>query len=513
MHRFVAIASSASLLSVTVLGSPYSPTWINDPEAEIDCLAEGYECQAEQGKDSCKGYPDRICVPTCYHLRTLGKPEINCYHGCQIDKKTGEKPDAACMHKSLYPMLPQDTLALFVLLIVAVAAGASGIGGGGLNVPILMIISNFNIKEAVPLSHAAVMGNAIGQMILNCPQKHPSNPARPLIHYEIAYLLLPAMLGGNSLGVVVGRVMPATLLVVLALGVIFLAATKSAMKGIHVRKECLVHLKARNVSTAPQNSISLEDRRQLPGGGTAAIGLVDPAEHAREGGSNSVAREQTRIPWNVIFMMVVFNIFVLFDVMLQSKDVFHTVRCSGLYWGALVGLYPFIIAALWLGLGSLERLTEFHRQRGEFVVEGEPTVTVSMAIGYASATSLVGLLAGILGLGGGEFLVPLLLEFGLHPRVASATSGFLMVFGTSNNILHYLIAGTLQPILGYAVALSILAFIGAVVGLILRDTEYVKARSYLIVFTVASLLYISMVLLVYRGLIEDQISWAFGSFC
>jgi len=140
-------------------------------------------------------------------------------------------------------------------------------------------------------------------------------------------------------------------------------------------------------------------------------------------------------------------------------------------------------------------------------------VTMPMAIGYASATSLVGLLAGILGLGGGEFLVPLLLEFGLAPRVASATSGFLMVFSTSNNILHYVVAGTLEPIWGYAIALMIIAFIGAVVGLMVRDTAYVKARSYMIVFTVCSLLYISMGLLIYRGLIIDTISWKVGSFC
>jgi uncharacterized membrane protein YfcA len=219
-----------------------------------------------------------------------------------------------------------------------------------------------------------------------------------------------------------------------------------------------------------------------------------------------------RIPWNVIVMMIAFNVFVLFDVMLQSKDVFGTIRCSGLYWGALIGLYPFIVAALWLGLRSLKKLTEFHQQREE-VVEGEPNVTMPMAIGYASATSLVGLLAGILGLGGGEFLVPLLLEFGLAPRVASATSGFLMVFSTSNNILHYLVAGTLEPIWGYAVGLMIIAFLGALIGLKVRDTEYVKARSYLIVFTVSGLLYISMVLLVYRGLITDKISWDLGSFC
>merc|ERR1719265_2984157 len=63
------------------------------------------------------------------------------------------------------------------------------------------------------------------------PQPHPTVPQRPLIHYEMALLLLPAMLGGNSLGVVVGRVFPPTLLVILSLVLLVVAATKTAAKG------------------------------------------------------------------------------------------------------------------------------------------------------------------------------------------------------------------------------------------------------------------------------------------
>lgn len=199
--------------------------------------------------------------------------------------------------------------------------------------------------------------------------------------------------------------------------------------------------------------------------------------------------------------------------MLQSKDIFGTVRCHALYWVSLLGLYPFVLAALWLGIKGLQDLAKYHSDRNDGEIEGDPKVTVPMAIKFALMTSVVGLLAGILGLGGGEFMVPLLLEFGLMPRVASATSGFLIAFSTSNDVIHYLIAGTLTPILGYAVGCVIVANLGAFVGLILRDTKYMRENSYYVVFVLAGLLFTSMGLLLFRGLIMDKTSFSFGSFC
>ena len=64
-----------------------------------------------------------------------------------------------------------------VLLFVAgILAGMSGIGGGGLNVPLLMIVASFIVDEAVPLSHVAVFGNGIAQNIINLPRAHPLDP-------------------------------------------------------------------------------------------------------------------------------------------------------------------------------------------------------------------------------------------------------------------------------------------------------------------------------------------------
>jgi len=50
---------------------------------------------------------------------------------------------------------------------------------------------------------------------------------------------------------------------------------------------------------------------------------------------------------------------------------------------------------------------------------------------------LSGILAGLLGIGGGLILGPLLLELGLHPIVSTATTNFLVLFTSSSTSIQF----------------------------------------------------------------------------
>lgn len=52
---------------------------------------------------------------------------------------------------------------------------------------------------------------------------------------------------------------------------------------------------------------------------------------------------------------------------------------------------------------------------------------------------LSGLMAGLLGIGGGLILGPLLLELGLHPVVSTATSNFLVLFTSSSTSIQFIL--------------------------------------------------------------------------
>merc|ERR1712023_606339 len=135
-------------------------------------------------------------------------------------------------------------------------------------------------------------------------------------------------------------------------------------------------------------------------------------------------------------------------------------RCSTLYWIYLVGLYPFVFIGIGAGAWTLQGLAQWHEARGDDAIEGDPVLNARTAVLYPAMTALIGLVAGLLGLGGGEFMVPLLLEIGVQTTVASATSGFLMLFTTMSNIIHYFAAGILQKFLGYSLGAFFVAFFG-----------------------------------------------------
>lgn len=244
---------------------------------------------------------------------------------------------------------------------------------------------------------------------------------------------------------------------------------------------------------------------------TAPLAL--PAEAARSVEPTVDQVEKMRMPWNVIACMIGFNLIFCFDFLGMAPDVFGVQKCTAPYWILLLGLYPFVAGSIWIGIKSLNVLADYHVVRGDPPITGDPEVTLRLIILFPLAAVIIGLVAGLVGLGGGEFMVPLLLEFGLMPRVASATSGFLILFATSSNIVHYAVADIMQPFLGYASAVIILAFFGAFAGLMIRDTKFMRDNAFLLVYLLAGLLAVSGGLLAYRGFAMSELDFTFKTFC
>jgi len=127
--------------------------------------------------------------------------------------------------------------------------------------------------------------------------------------------------------------------------------------------------------------------------------------------------------------------------------------------------------------------------------------------------AFVGCVAGLLGLGGGELMAPLLLVIGMLPTVASATSACMVLFTSSSNIAHYLAEGVLTPDPGYVCAAATLGFTSALAGrlLALRLVTRLSHPS-LIAFILAGLLYVALALLAVQ-LARTPIDWTFAPLC
>ncbi|CAM9735245.1 unnamed protein product, partial [Hapterophycus canaliculatus] len=80
------------------------------------------------------------------------------------------------------------TIVLAALGLMIAAAG--GIGGGGILVPIYILVLRFSPKYAVPLSNMTIFGGAITNTFLNMKKRHPLAD-RPLVDWDLILVMEP----------------------------------------------------------------------------------------------------------------------------------------------------------------------------------------------------------------------------------------------------------------------------------------------------------------------------------
>merc|ERR1711934_804665 len=130
-------------------------------------------------------------------------------------------------------------------------------------------------------------------------------------------------------------------------------------------------------------------------------------------------------------------------------------------------MYFFLIVAT--GIGTKVCMNEC-RKAADLVEAGAlelfPTHVVWNFQGtlvYGSVSVAVGFVGGILGLGGAEFMAPLMLEMGMAPPAAAATAAYMNLFTSASNLVHYSqIPGVLPP--HYTAWFCIMSFLAGMAG-------------------------------------------------
>lgn len=98
-------------------------------------------------------------------------------------------------HKDLLPMDASDFWGTLTVTLGLLVAAAGGIGGGGILVPLLILIFGFSPKYAVPLSNFTILGSSITNMVLNIPKRHPDCD-RPLVDWDLILVMEPLTMAG-----------------------------------------------------------------------------------------------------------------------------------------------------------------------------------------------------------------------------------------------------------------------------------------------------------------------------
>eukprot|EP00756_Hemistasia_phaeocysticola_P013245 Hpha_TRINITY_DN15262_c1_g10::TRINITY_DN15262_c1_g10_i1::g.64294::m.64294 len=145
-----------------------------------------------------------------------------------------------------------DIVAVILFPSIAAVATTAGVGGGGIFVPLLIIMCGFSAKAATGTSQALIFGACTAALSANIRRQHPK-AKRPLIDYEMCLFLAPMEMAGALLGVIVNVMLPTWLLQALMFVVLAYTAWKTGNKGYaQYKKE-----KAAGAGAAPRVQIAV----------------------------------------------------------------------------------------------------------------------------------------------------------------------------------------------------------------------------------------------------------------
>mgnify|MGYP000064706512 CR=1 FL=1 len=137
-----------------------------------------------------------------------------------------------------------------------------------------------------------------------------------------------------------------------------------------------------------------------------------------------------------------------------------------------------LIFAIFTAMAAILMLSGWKPRRGKLSKRGRLILGIS-------AGSALGFFAGLIGRGGGSFVVPLLYIAGLEPRLAAATSAMVVTFSGSSSFISH-IATAARPDWVIWISCVIAVFLGSQIGSRLM-AERLKSKSIKLIFGIVLL--------------------------
>ncbi|KAF7106885.1 hypothetical protein CFC21_107586 [Triticum aestivum] len=371
-------------------------------------------------------------------------------------------------------------LGSFIGFFGAAFGSIGGVGGGGIFVPMLTLIIGFDPKSSAAMSKCMIMGAAVSTVYCNLKLKHPTLDM-PVIDYDLVLLIQPMLMLGVSIGVICNVIFPDWLVTVLLIILFIVTSTKAFLKAIETwKKETVIITEA-----AKQSEQTSEEQEYMPL--SAGLDAASPSEILSDHDRNETPSDKEVSIWKNVYWKEVgllAFVWVAFLVLQVAKNYMAT--CSIWYWVLNLLQIPVSVGvAMYEAVGLVQGRRVISSKRNE-----QNSLRAHQLFVYCFLGVTAGVVAGLLGVGGGSIMGPLFLELGVPPQVASATATFAMMFSSSMSVVEYYLLNRFP--VPYAVYLTILAFFAAIVGQrVVRKLIDLLGRASIIVFILSFMIFIS----------------------
>ncbi|TMW60522.1 hypothetical protein Poli38472_000564 [Pythium oligandrum] len=411
-----------------------------------------------------------------------------------------------CVEDSLFPLSDTEIYGSIAAFLSNILAAGSGLGGGGLLVPLYILTMGLTSHDAIPLSKATIFGSAIASFILNVRKRHPLARDRPLIDYETVLLMEPMTLAGTIIGVNMNAVFPEWLITICIVWLLTKTAQRTLVKGKKIWAEetaadnkilsdivaywkllpyeskfkqfqavARAYIKWKSYKRSDKLVMKLEPSNPQDDDRMSLASTVLSINDTDEDDGSDANEEETlmnagvkktdlltdhmpsleelkeyrrRVPFVDVFVLFLTWIgLVLFSLAKGGHGTASIVgiQCGSVsYWSLVAMSFPFFAIVTLYYAVKIARVHRFLQASGYEYLKGDMVWTKSATFKYPALCTAAGLAAGLLGIGGGMVKGPLLLEMGLLPQVSSATSSSMILFTSSATTIQFIILGTLS---------------------------------------------------------------------
>lgn len=380
---------------------------------------------------------------------------------------------------------PWQFLCSFLIFGSSMMSAAAGVGGGGIFVPLLISMSGLRPGDAIPLSQVMIVFSSFVNLCLFIGQKQ-SNADRAKIDYNCAALLEPMLVLGVTLGVLINRMAPQWLLTVLlslTLGYAFWRTLKKARKQ---RTDELNY---------PYSPVRKEERSW------------DEALSSH--------MQQVTFWTNENYRAILLILLVWMLVFVSNWAQHAILKTCSFEFVVFLASTAATLAILTYAILQWGIHAEHDVQSDDIKWQGTGCDFQYPLIGLGA-----GALGGLLGIGGGMIMSPLLLELGMHPERVQATTACFVFLSSTMATLQFSLMKSYDS--QYVLWYGSITVVATILGQYWCDIYVRQNRRYsLITFSIAGVLCVSLILMCFIGVsdaVEDYldghnmgISW--GSLC
>lgn len=370
---------------------------------------------------------------------------------------------------------PSQLPGMLMILLAAMLAAAAGVGGGGIFVPLLTLCTPLNLSETVPMAQAMILSGAVINVMFFIHQRHALFRDLPKIDYDCVVLLEPMLCAGVTWGVLLHQASPAWFLVGLLCLTIGPAFWRTAMKGIQ-------QFRQESEEDPVSHSPSASETRALPLWRRFVRRFNTFMELM---GDNARAVIGVVVIWFLVF--------------LSTMHPFS--KCSHLFFAFLAGCFLVLVFITWIAVSYVVQehaaRTPAPRKSGETALQWTgPCISKYPAMAFGA-----GFLGGLLGLGGGIILSPVLLELGMHPESVQATTSIFVFLSSSLAVVQYSMLNVYTWHL--VVWFCSISVVGTLIGQLICELYVRRHRRFsVITFAIACILFVSMVALLILGIMS-----------